>query len=92
MYCHISFFFHNKNDNSKLWVEVIIFTSLDAVATVDVLTANNNDVNLVETRNETIKSSSCVDSINKFDRHFLRWQLFLPPEGPRDIAFFPSVL
>ena len=35
----------------KLWVEVIIVTSLDAVATVDILTANNNDVNLVETRN-----------------------------------------
>ena len=49
--CHISFFFHNKNDNGKLWVEVTIVTSLDAVATVDVLTANNNDVNLVETRN-----------------------------------------
>ena len=51
MDCHISFFFHNKNDNGKLWVEVIIVTSLDAVVTVDVLTANNNDVNLVETRN-----------------------------------------
>ena len=35
----------------KLWLEVIIVTSLDAVATVDILTANNNDVNLVETRN-----------------------------------------
>ena len=43
--------FRNKNDNGKLWVEVIIVTSLDAVATVDVLAANNNDVNLVETRN-----------------------------------------
>ena len=35
----------------KLWLEVIIVTSLDAVATVDILTANNNDVNLVETPN-----------------------------------------
>ena len=49
--CHISFFVYKKNDNGKLWVEVIIVTSLDAVATVDVLAANNNDVNLVETRN-----------------------------------------
>ena len=32
-------------------VEVILVTSLDAVATVDALTANNNDVNLVDTRN-----------------------------------------
>ena len=43
--------FHNKDDNGKLWVEVNIVTSVDAIATVDVLTANNNDVNLVETRN-----------------------------------------
>ena len=42
---------HNKDDNGKLWVDVIIVTSLDAVATADVLTANNNDVSLVETRN-----------------------------------------
>ena len=28
--------FHVKDDNGKLWVEMIIVTSLDAVATVDV--------------------------------------------------------
>ena len=28
--------FHLKDDNGKLWVEIIIVTSLDAVATVDV--------------------------------------------------------
>ena len=28
--------FHLKDDNGKLWVEMIIITSLDAVATVDV--------------------------------------------------------
>ena len=39
-----------KDDNGKLWVEVIIFTFLDTVATVDVLTASNNDVNFVETQ------------------------------------------
>ena len=40
-----------KDDNySKLWVEVIIVTLLDAVATADVLKADNNDVELVETR------------------------------------------
>ena len=31
-------------------VKVIIVTFLDVVATVDVLTASNNDVNFVETR------------------------------------------
>ena len=38
-----------KDDDGKLLVEVIIFT-LVAVATVDVLKANNNDVNLVISR------------------------------------------
>lgn len=39
--------FHRKDDNSKLWVEVIIVTFLEAEATVNVLIANN-DVNLLE--------------------------------------------
>ena len=34
----------------KLWVEVTIVTFLDAVATIDVLTASNNDVKLGESR------------------------------------------
>ena len=37
------------DDNGKLLVEVIIVT-LDAVATVNVLKANNNDVNLDNSR------------------------------------------
>ena len=39
-------FFYLKDNNGKLWVKVIIVTFLDAVATVDVLTASYNDVNL----------------------------------------------
>ena len=39
-----------KDDNGKLWVEVIIITFLDTVVTVDVLTASNNDVNFVKTQ------------------------------------------
>ena len=42
--------FHLKDDNVKIWVEVIIVTFLYAVATVDVLMANSNDVNLAKTR------------------------------------------
>ena len=42
--------FHLKNDNVKIWVEVIIVTFFYAVATVDVLMSNSNDVNLVKTR------------------------------------------
>ena len=39
-----------KDDSGKLWVEVIIVTFLDAVATIDVITASNNDVKLGESR------------------------------------------
>ena len=40
--------FSLKNDQGKLLVEVIIFTFLDRVATVDVLTASNTGVKLSE--------------------------------------------
>ena len=42
--------FHLKDENVKIWVEAIIFTFLYAVATVDVLMANSNDLNLAKTR------------------------------------------
>ena len=42
--------FHLKDDNVKIWVEVSIVTSLCAVAIVDVLMANSNDVNRAKTR------------------------------------------
>ena len=34
----------------QMWVEVTIFTFLDAVATVEVITTSNNEVNFVETQ------------------------------------------
>ena len=40
--------FSLKNDKGKLLVEVIIFTFLDRVATVDVLTASTTGVKLSE--------------------------------------------
>ena len=42
--------FHLRDDNVKIWVEVIIVTFLYAVATVDVLRTNSNDDNLAKTR------------------------------------------
>ena len=33
-----------------MWVEVTIFPFLDAVATVEVITTSNNEVNFVETQ------------------------------------------
>ena len=42
--------FYFKNDKGKLLVEVIIFTFLDRVATVDVPTASNTGVKVVGTR------------------------------------------
>ena len=49
--------FHLKDDNVKIWVEVIIVTLQYAVATVNVLMANSNNVNLANTW-VTMKSSS----------------------------------
>ena len=42
--------YYFKEDNGKLQVKVITVTFLDAEATVNVLTASNNDVKLAETR------------------------------------------
>ena len=39
-----------KDDDEKLWVEVIIATFLYAVAIVDVLTVSNKDVTHVESQ------------------------------------------
>ena len=46
--------FDSKDDSDKLWVEVIIVTSLNAVASKDFLPANNNNVNFVEIRRGVI--------------------------------------
>ena len=42
-------FLYIKDNNGKLWVEVI-FIFLDAAATVDVLTTSNNDIDFIETQ------------------------------------------
>ena len=56
---------------------------LDSAATVDVLTASNNDVNFVKT--QTVQSRPPFHALANF--------IFcLPPELPRDIAFIPSIL
>ena len=81
-------------------MEVIVFTFFNAVATVDVPTASNNDVSFVETQTVTfcmtIKSSFRFERINKVDRdRFLALANFifcLPLEIPRDFAFIPSIL
>ena len=72
--------FYIKDNNGK-WVEVIIVTFLDAVATVDVLTASKNDVTHVETRTVHFsrpKSSFRFESdysycIGKFYHLFAPW-------------------
>ena len=70
-----------QDDNGKIWVETIIVTFLDAVATVDVLTASYNDV-LKTCRNSkcifcmTINLSSQLERINKLERDYSYWQIF----------------
>ena len=92
--------FPRKNDDSKLWVEVII-VFLVAVAIEDVLTANNYCVNLLKTRTflfDDYKSSSLFDRINKLDRNYAYstyWQalsLVCRTKSSRDVAFVPSIL
>ena len=87
-----------KDDNySKLWVEVIIVTLLDAVATADVLKADNNDVELVETRSvhfARLKSSSRSDRLNK--PRLLVLQNFITCLSPEvdhvTLPLFPSLI
>ena len=64
-----------KDDNGKLWVEMITSTFLDAVATVDVLTASNNDVDFVEAGNRVFCMDRRFERINKVDRDFSYWQI-----------------
>ena len=77
---------------------MIIFTVLDTVATVDVLTASNNDVSFVET--QTVHSAWPLNR-----RFVLSWKnrqsrprfpalasFACPPEIHRDIAFILSIL
>ena len=78
--------FFIKDDKGNSWVEVIIFTCLNAVAIVDVLTARNNDVHFVETQTlhlHDIQSSFRFKRINKIYRDYSRWQILsfvCPPE------------
>ena len=71
--------FHLKDDNGKLWVEVIIVIFLkDAVATVDVLIASNNEVKLVDTRTvhfARLKSLLRFKRINKLDHDYSYWEI-----------------
>ena len=59
--------FHLKDDNVKIWVEVIIVTFQYAVATVNVPMSNNNDVSLANTL-DNYEIVVSFDRINKLDR------------------------
>ena len=47
--------FYLREDNGKWWVEVIISNFLNAVATLDVFPASNNDINVAVITNCRIK-------------------------------------
>ena len=71
--------FYIKDDNGKLWVEVIIVAFLDAVGTVDVLTpAIKNDVKHVEARTVHFsrpKPSFCFERISTLNGDYSYWQI-----------------
>ena len=66
--------FHLKDDNVKIWVEVIIVTFQYAVATVNVPMSNNNDVSLANTL-DNYEIVVSFDRINKLDRDYSYWQI-----------------
>ena len=82
-------------------MEVIIVTFLEEVATVDVLTANNNDVSLVKTR--TVQFARLLNrrllvlfeqthSTAIYLHVLVHYISCSSPEIPRDIALIPSLL
>ena len=66
--------FHLKDDNVKIWVEVIIVTFQYAVATVNVPMSNSNDVSLANTL-DNYEIVVSFDRINKLDRDYSHWQI-----------------
>ena len=66
--------FHLR-DISKLWVEVIIVTFVDAVVTIDVLTASNNDVKLT-CRNANGTFSQGVLQVTEMIKDFFEFKSF----------------
>ena len=78
------------------WTWLLLNTLLkDAVATVDVLIASNNEVKLVNTRTvhfAWLKSLFCFKRINKLDRNYSYWEIllmFAPWHTTRD-WFYPN--
>ena len=72
---YVKFGVTNKEHYGMLW-----YFLEWSIATVDVLTATNTDVKLVDTRTvqfARLKSSSCFERINKLNGHYSYWQ-FLP--------------
>ena len=66
--------------NNNGWKWSLLLNSLDAGATADVLTANNNDLNIDDTRTIHFawlfkKSSSRFERTNKLDRDSSCWQI-----------------
>ena len=66
--------FHLR-DICKLWVEVIIVTFVDAVVTIDVLTASNNDVKLT-CRNANGTFSQGVLQVTEMIKDFFEFKSF----------------
>jgi len=67
-----------KDNNGKLWIDVIVVIFFNAVRTVDVLTASNNDVKIVETWTvyfANVKLPYRFERINKLDLDYSYWDI-----------------
>ena len=81
--------FHLKDDNVKIWVEVIIVTLQYAVATINVLMSNGNDVNLANTL-DNYEIVVSFDRINKLDQDYSYWQMLSLPWNTTWVhSFYP---
>ena len=86
--------------NNNGWKWSLLLNSLDAGVTADVLTANNNDLNIDETRTihfawlfknrplvlKEQTNSTAIPHVGKLNHLFAAWKA----EIPRDIAFIQS--
>ena len=93
--------FYIKDDNGKLWVEVIIVIIIFfyGIATEDVIVVINNDVNFIETQRIHFawlnRSLFRFERINKVDVDFSQWQILsfvCPLKYQWIFAFIPLML
>ena len=88
--------FYIKDDNGKLWVEVIIVIFFYGIVTEDVIVVSNNDVNFIETQRIHFawlnRSLFRFERINKVDLDFSQGQILSFVFPLKYHVYLPSIL